>query len=277
MLTAFLNLEVLVTCGVFFLFFLWLYFFFPFPCFFPLCTDLPANSLVWSVGNVQSLNTSINTLTSRSFLLFIHGLALIPSPPTMSCQTHKTFPWQREELYRYWCITMPGVFCAIFRSWWPLWRGGGRMLNQGPGSWVALKQLLERRSGRAGGCSLSGCLWKILRMVLPLPRMQMAAGTACGSEQSQGSLWWQAVPVPGHPPALPWEPQGRAWSAACAGCVLRACDTHRPQDWGCAEGQQEILKFLDMRVWKKTSQWRSFHGCLLWMARSEIIKVIEPS
>lgn len=39
--------------------------FFSLPCLFPLCTDLPANSLVWSVGNVQSLNTSINTLTSK--------------------------------------------------------------------------------------------------------------------------------------------------------------------------------------------------------------------
>lgn len=61
------------------------------------------------------------------------------------------------------------------------------MLNQRPDP--ELKQLLECRSGRAGAATASGLLWKILQMVLPIPRMQVAAGTACGSKQSQDCLW----------------------------------------------------------------------------------------
>lgn len=60
-----------------------------------------------------------------------------------------------------------------------------------------------------------GCLWLLveeLAEALPIPRIEAAAPTAYGSKQSQG-LSGQAVLVPGHLPALSWEPQG-----PCAVC-----------------------------------------------------------
>lgn len=154
MLTAFFNLGVLVTCGVFFLFFLWLYFFFPFPCFFPLCTDLPANSLVWSVGNVQSLNTSINTLTSLNLTKIASSLyswarsnslsshPVLPNSQNLSLTVRKTV---QVLMYNHaWSLLWYFQILITFVEW------RRRDAKQTAGSWVALKQLLECRLGKAG-------------------------------------------------------------------------------------------------------------------------------
>lgn len=68
------------------------------------------------------------------------------------------------------------------------------------------------------------------------------------------SLWEQAEPrlYALASCSCPWPSSCTSLGATGTLCwLLGVCDTLRPQEWGWAEGQQEILEFLDTRAWKR--------------------------
>lgn len=140
MLTAFLNLEVLVTCGVFFLFFLWLYFLFPsmslptmhrFTC--KLLSVVCGECTKFKHINKHFNFQMVSFLYSRTRLVSLssHRALAKPVGTFPHLFSHLSFTSHLWRMYWYWdCLFCPAQSLLwYFRSCWALWREGGMKLN----------------------------------------------------------------------------------------------------------------------------------------------------